>query len=144
MKKAIIDLNTNAIVGLANDGAAPEKHQVLLDLPEDFNPDEVAEWAYDGQGLTRDTVALLERSKAARKARIKSEAARLISALDWRLERARERAEGAISGMETVADVLAMREAIRRSSSEAEAAMESLTDVGSVQTFTWSVTTSKG
>ena len=70
MQKAIIDLNTNAIVGIANDGVAPEKHQLLLDLPEDFNPDDVAEWAYDGQGLTRDTVALLERAQGARKARI--------------------------------------------------------------------------
>ena len=85
MQKAIIDLNTNAIVGIANDGVAPEKHQLLLDLPEDFNPDDVAEWAYDGQGLTRDTVALLDRAKTARTARIKAEAARLIEATDWKL-----------------------------------------------------------
>lgn len=139
MKKAIIDLNTNAIVGIANDGVAPEKHQLLLDLPEDFNPDDVAEWAYDGQGLTRDTVALLERAKAARKARIKAEAARLIEATDWKLARAREREAAGWATLAEVDAVLAEREAIRRSSNAAEAAVDALTDVGSVQTFTWSI-----
>lgn len=139
MQKAIIDLNTNAIVGIANDGAAPEKHQVFLDLPEDFNPDDVAEWAYDGQGLTRDTVALLDRAKAARKARIKAEAARLIEATDWKLARAREREAAGWATLAEVDAVLAEREAIRRSSNAAEAAVDALTDVGSVQTFTWSI-----
>lgn len=139
MQKAIIDLNTNAIVGIANDGAAPEKHQVFIDLPEDFNPDDVAEWAYDGQGLTHDTVALLERAKAARKARIKAEAARLIEATDWKLARAREREAAGWATLAEVDAVLAEREAIRRSSSAAEADVDALTDVGSVQTFTWSI-----
>ncbi len=139
MKKAIIDLNTNAIVGIANDGAAPEKHQVFIDLPEDFNPDDVAEWAYDGQGLTHDTVALLERAKAARKARIKAEAARLIESTDWKLARAREREAAGWATLAEVDAVLAEREAIRRSSSAAEADVDALTDVGSVQTFTWSI-----
>ena len=139
MKKAIIDLNTNAIVGIANDGVAPEKHQLLLDLPEDFNPDDVAEWAYDGQGLTRDTVALLERAQGARKARIKAEAARLIEATDWKLARAREREAAGWATLAEVDAVLAEREAIRRSSNAAEAAVDALTDVGSVQTFTWSI-----
>lgn len=139
MQKAIIDLNTNAIVGIANDGVTPEKHQLLLDLPEDFNPDDVAEWAYDGQGLTRDTVALLERAKAARKARIKSEAARMIEATDWKLARAREREAAGWATLAEVDAVLAEREAIRRSSNAAEAAVDALTDVGSVQTFTWSI-----
>lgn len=139
MQKAIIDLNTNAIVGIANDGVAPEKHQLLLDLPEDFNPDDVAEWAYDGQGLTRDTVALLERAKTARKARIKAEAARLIEATDWKLARAREREASGWATLAEVDAVLAEREAIRRSSNAAEAAVDALTDVGSVQTFTWSI-----
>ena len=139
MQKAIIDLNTNAIVGIANDGFIPEKHQLLLDLPEDFNPDDVAEWAYDGQGLTHDTVALLERAKAARKARIKAEAARLIEATDWKLARARERETAGWAALAEVDAVLAEREAIRRSSSAAEADVDALTDVGSVQTFTWSI-----
>ena len=139
MQKAIIDLNTNAIVGIANDGVTPEKHQLLLDLPEDFNPDDVAEWAYDGHGLTRDTVALLERAKAARKARIKAEATRLIEATDWKLARAREREAAGWATLAEVDAVLVEREAIRRSSNAAEAAVDALTDVGSVQTFTWSI-----
>jgi hypothetical protein len=99
----------------------------------------VAEWAYDGQGLTHDTVALLERAKAARKARIKAEAARLIEATDWKLARASEREAAGWAALAEVDAVLAEREAIRRSSSAAEADVDALTDVGSVQTFTWSI-----
>lgn len=139
MQKAIIELNTNAIVGMANEGAIPEKHQLLIDLPEDFHPDAAAEWTYDGQGLIRDPVAQLERAKAARKARIKAEAKRLIEALNWRFDRARERAEMGMTGVETVADVLAMREAIRSSSNAAEVAVDAMTDAASVQAYTWSV-----
>lgn len=139
MQKAIIDLNTNAIVGIANDGAAPEKHQVFIDLPADFNPDDVAEWAYDGQSLTRDTVALLERAKAARKSRIKAEAARLIEATDWKLARAREREAAGWATLVEVDAVLAEREAIRRSSNAGEAAVDAMTDAASVQAFAWSV-----
>lgn len=139
MQKAIIDLNTNAIVGITNDGTAPEKHQVFIDLPEDFNPEEVAEWAYDGQGLTRNTVALLDRAKTARKSRIKSEAARLIEATDWKLARAREREAAGWATLAEVDAVLAEREAIRRSSNAAEMAVGAMTDVGSVRAFTWSI-----
>ena len=141
MKKILIDLNTNAIIGIAPDGASCEKHQLLIDMPDGFDVDEANEWAYDGTGLTRDTVALLDRAKAARKTRIKAEARALIESLDWRLERARERDEVGmgIATRETTSEVLAMREAIRASSSEAEEAVDALTDVASVQSFGWSV-----
>jgi len=139
MQKVIIDLHTNAIVGIANDGSLLEKHQLLLDLPEGFHSDEMAEWAYDGQGLTRHTADLLIRAKRIRKSRIKSEAARLIEATDWKLARARERE---VAGWSTLADVdavLTEREAIRRSSNAAEVAVDSMTDVSSIQSFSWSI-----
>ncbi|ERE08068.1 hypothetical protein [Pseudogulbenkiania ferrooxidans] len=139
MQKAIIDLNVNAIVGIANAGGTPEKHQLLLDLPEDFQPDDIAEWVYDGKGLVRDPSAFLKQVKTARKARIKLEAAHLIEADDWKLQRAREREA---AGWGTLAEVdaeLAARESIRRSSNAAEQAVDSLTDAASVQAFVWSV-----
>lgn len=139
MPQAIIDLNFNAIVGIANNGVTAAKHQVLVPLPEDFNPDDVAEWAYDGQGLTRDTVAFLDRAKAARKVRIKAESARLIEAIDWKLARAQEREAAGWATLAEVDVVLAERESIRRSSNAAEVALDALTDVVSVQSFTWSV-----
>ncbi|WP_233716030.1 hypothetical protein [Aeromonas veronii] len=68
---------------------------------------------------------------------IKAEAERRISALDWRLQRAREREQLGETGFEAVADVLALREQIRQASNAAELAVSTLTDVGAVLAFTW-------
>lgn len=70
-------------------------------------------------------------------AEIKSEAERRITALDWRLQRAQEREQLGESGVETVADVLALREQIRQASNAAELAVSTLTEVGAVLAFTW-------
>ncbi|MEY4592702.1 MAG: hypothetical protein RIR18_1597 [Pseudomonadota bacterium] len=145
MNTLIFDaLSRRCIGSIDGDKAAFNGDGVLLDvdmLPEGLNLDDLASLflSDDGVSVTQDTTVLLERTKAARKTRIKSEAALMIEALDWRLARARERAEAGVTGVETVADVLAMREAIRVSSSQAEAAVNGLTDLASVQTFTWAV-----
>lgn len=139
MQKIIIDLSTNTVIGLANDGAVLERTQRMLDVPDGFSPDDSAGWFYDGQALIRDEAALLERAKAVRKSRIKQEASRLIGALDWQLERAQEREAAGWATLSDVDAVLAQREAIRRSSSVAEAAVDALADVASVQAFSWSV-----
>ncbi|MFL9590426.1 hypothetical protein ACKC5O_00395 [Aeromonas schubertii] len=68
---------------------------------------------------------------------IKGEAERRISALDWRLQRAQEREQLGETGVETVADVLALREQIRQASNAAALAVSTLTDVGAVLAFTW-------
>lgn len=68
---------------------------------------------------------------------IKVEAERRITALDWRLQRAQERERLGETGVETVADVLALREQIRQASNAAELAVSTLTDVSAVQAFTW-------
>lgn len=139
--KLVIDLSSNSVVGGTTDNefkALPT--QVLIDAPEDFEMESAAEWSFDGAGISRDQVAALDRSKTARKARIKQEAKALIEALDWRVTRARERAEAGIAyAGETVAEVLAMRESIRFNSTAAELAVDALTDVASVQSFSWSV-----
>lgn len=138
--KLVIDLSSNSVVGGTTDNefkALPT--QVLIDAPEDFEMESAAEWSFDGVGISRDPMAALDRAKLGRKARIKAEAKALIEALDWRVTRARERAEAGISGGESLASVLGLRESIRTSSSAAEAAVEALTDVASVQSFSWSV-----
>ncbi|OEC52194.1 MULTISPECIES: hypothetical protein [unclassified Aeromonas] len=68
---------------------------------------------------------------------IKAEAERRISALDWRLQRAREREQLGEAGFEAEVDVLALREQIRQASNAAEQAVSTLTDVGAVLAFTW-------
>lgn len=79
----------------------------------------------------------LDVAKAAKVIEIKAEAERRITALDWRLQRAQERERLGEAGVETVADVLALREQIRQASNAAELAVSTLTDVSAVQVFTW-------
>ena len=78
----------------------------------------------------------LDEAKAAKVVEIKAEAERRITALDWRLQRAQEREQLGETGVETVADVLALREQIRQASNAAELAVSTLTEVSAVQAFT--------
>ena len=50
---------------------------------------------------------------------------------------AQEREQLVEAGVETVADVLALREQIRQASNAAELAVSTLTEVSAVQAFTW-------
>ena len=90
----------------------------------------------DGPGSAQPAMSLDE-AKAAKVVEIKAEAERRITALDWRLQRAQEREQLGEAGLETVTDVLAMREQIRQASNAAELAVSTLTDVSAVQAFTW-------
>lgn len=138
--KLVIDLSSNTVVGgTTDDGFKASSNQLLIEAPEDFDMVSAAEWSFDGVSVNRDPVAALDRAKGARKARIKAEAARLIEALDWKLARAREREVAGWATLHEVDAVLAEREAIRRSSSAAESAVDAMTDVGSVQAFVWAV-----
>lgn len=111
------------------------------DLPSDLQVDDTSTLflASDGVTVFQDRSALMDQLKAQRKARIKAEAASLIGALDWKLERAKERETAGWSNLSEVDVVLAQREAIRRSSSVAEDAVDALTDAAAVRAFTWSV-----
>ena len=91
----------------------------------------------DGPGMPSPGQPTLDEAKAAKVVEIKAEAERRITALDWRLQRAQERELLGESGVETVADVLALREQIRQASNSAELAVSTLTDVGEVLAFTW-------
>ena len=90
----------------------------------------------DGPGSAQPAMSLDE-EKAAKVVEIKAEAERRITALDWRLQRAQEREQLGESGVETVSDVLSLREQIRQASNSAEQAVSTLTDVGEVLAFTW-------
>lgn len=79
----------------------------------------------------------LDEAIAGKISEIKAEAERRIIALDWHLQRAQERERLGESGVETVADVLLLREQIRQASNAAELAVSTLTDVSLVQAFTW-------
>ncbi|MFQ1995550.1 hypothetical protein ACK36C_19690 [Aeromonas veronii] len=79
----------------------------------------------------------MDEAQATKIVEIKAEAERRITALDWRLQRAHEREQLGETGVETVADVLALREQIRQASNAAELAVSTLTDVGAVLAFTW-------
>ena len=79
----------------------------------------------------------LDEAKAAKIVEIKAEAERRITALDWRLQRAQEREQLGEAGLETVTDVLAMREQIRQASNAAERAVATLVSVEDVLAFTW-------
>jgi hypothetical protein len=138
--KLVIDLSSNTIAGGTDDPAfAPTSQQVLIDAPEDFDMSSASEWSFDGVGVSRDPVAALDRAKAARKVRIKGDAARLIDATTWRLDRAREQEAAGWATLAGIDAVLAERESIRRSSSAAEDAVDAMTDIASVQNFTWSI-----
>ena len=91
----------------------------------------------DGPGTPSPEQPTLDEAKAAKVVEIKAEAERRITALDWRLQRAQEREQLGGTGVETVADVLALREQIRQASSAAELAVSTLTEVSAVQAFTW-------
>ena len=144
MKKLIFDDITRRCIGSIEGAAEFQGRGVcipLSGLPVDLDLSDPSclFLASDGATVFYDASALLTQSKTARRVRIKTEAARLIEALDWKLGRAREREAAGWGTLAEVDAVLAEREAIRRSSDAAEAALDALTDAASVQAFTWSV-----
>ena len=91
----------------------------------------------DGPGKPSPEQPTLDEAQATKIVEIKAEAERRITSLDWRLQRAQEREQLGESGVETVSDVLGLREQIRQASNAAEAAVATLTTTHEVQTFTW-------
>ena len=145
MKRLIFDDVTRRCIGYIEGSIDGYNGQGVLVDADSISPDVPTDdmtslyLSDDGVSVIQDITALLAQAKTARKARIKAEAARLIEATDWKLARAREREAAGWATLAEVDEVLAEREAIRRSSNAAEAAVDALTDVSSVQTFTWSI-----
>lgn len=92
----------------------------------------------DSKPLPATDVAALKINKISA---IKLDAAQMITDTDWRLQRATEREQigVAIKNIETVADVLSEREAIRAASNRAEMEINRLRSAKSINNFTWQV-----
>lgn len=134
----LIDASTGLVVGRVNSMQYPVSDtQVLLPTPERFNSAHAADWVYVDGALHEDVAAGLLRAKAARIATIKQEAEALISATDWKLQRAKEREEAGWASLADVDAILLERECIRRSSNEAEALLKGLGTVADVEVFQW-------
>ena len=135
----LIDTNSNAIIGFANSAEyATDANQILIPAPPGFAVDEADEWSMEGGALVHDQGLALTRKQAARITEIKAEAAAYIDATDWRLQRAREREAAGWASLAEVDAVLAQREAVRRSSDAAEAAVLACTTAGEVAAVQWS------
>ncbi|POZ60169.1 hypothetical protein [Chromobacterium alticapitis] len=145
MKQFIFDKVTRRCIGCVEGVFDGYNGQGLLVDADHISPDVATDdmgglyLSDDGVTVKQDKAAQLSQAKSGRKARVKAEAARLIEATAWKLERARERETAGWGTLAEVDAALAEREAIRRSSNAAEQALEALTDVASVQAFAWSV-----
>jgi len=121
-----------AIVGTTT--ADDPNGYTLIEPPEGFDGD-LDSLIYDeSTGKVRMALAAVQ---ARRIAAIKAEAAQHLAASAWKLERASERERAGWVQLADVAAVLAEREAVRRSSDAAEAAVLALQDVAAVQAFAW-------
>lgn len=107
----------------------------LVEAPAGFTGD-LSTVEYDADaGRARLSLQGLQRWRIAA---IKAEASAHLDASAWKLERAREREQAGWQQVATVATVLAEREAVRRSSDAAEAAVLALADPAAVLAFAWS------
>jgi hypothetical protein len=122
MKLILID---GKIIGTTTDD--DQNGYTLIDAPDGYTADTATEWQWDGTQLIHDAAAALTRTKTEAVARIKADAADQITAMDWRIDRAKERELLGLPG-ETVNDVLLAREALRRASSRIEAEIAAATD----------------
>ena len=91
----------------------------------------------DGPGKPSPEQPTMDEAQATKIVEIKAEAERRITSLDWRLQRAQEREQLGESGVETVSDVLVLREQIRQASNAAEVAVAALLTVEEVVAFSW-------
>ncbi len=108
-----------------------------FDAPDDFNPDFISCYSIYRNKLKFDEAKALDILKARQIAQIKAQATQLISATDWKLQRAQERDAAGWGSLAEIDAVLVEREMIRRSSNEAEAAVYALTDAAAIATFSW-------
>lgn len=130
---------TGPILGIVNSADyVADAGQVVIAAPQEFALDAADEWAFVGGELVHDPARALARAQAVRIAAIKTEAAAHIEATDWRLQRAREREAAGWASLAEVDAVLAQREAVRRSSDAAEAAVMACTTAAEVSAVQWS------
>jgi hypothetical protein len=107
-----------------------------------ITPTTAGEIVEEGVFSASDSSALLELIKAQKLQDIKHEARQRIEAYEWRFERAKERRALGIESdpkntLETVEDVMRLREDIREASDRAELEMMQLETEEAVEAFNW-------
>ena len=105
----------------------------VVDRYDGVTDDEVRE--IDAARVIERQAEELQAARTALVRRVKGEAAQRIAALDWKVERARER--DALNGTTTLQDVYTERELIRMASNEAEAAIAKLASPEEILAFSW-------
>lgn len=127
-----------AVLGAVNSGSYTiDPGHLLIEAPPEFDLGTADEWFVSGGALVHDAALTLTRAKASRIQAIKAEAAQYIQATDWRLQRAQEREAAGWATLAAVDAVLAQREAVRRSSDAAEAAVNACTTLQELGALTW-------
>lgn len=111
---------------------------VAVTAPQGYELADRGDIVLEGGSARIDPARALARLKAAGIATLKTEAARRIDALAWRLERAREKQALGVAG-ESVQAVLAEREAIRLASNRLEAAVDAATDADAVRAVVFEI-----
>lgn len=101
--------------------------------PDGYDDADREAWRFSEAGFSKD-IDGLDHIKDAHIARVKAEATRRIDALAWRIERASERDTLGLPG-ESINDVLAEREAIRRASNRTEADILAAPDRASIESI---------
>jgi len=135
----IIDTQTGRILGATPDAGYTRQGCALHQEPEGFDMSQSDEWSHNGTSLVHDPLAATTRAKSNRISQIKTDAAKQIESLAWRIERAKERELLGVAG-ERVNEVLLEREAIRRASSRCEAEVNAALDAASASAVVFSVT----
>lgn len=130
MKLIIID---GQIAGTTT--ADDRNNYTLIDPPQGWDGD-LTVLVFDPK--TQAAAVSLGAYRAKCAIEIKAQAAQLIDALAWRMERAQEREMLGVEG-EKVKDVLREREAIRRASNRVEAEINAALDAQSVRAVTFTV-----
>ena len=145
MKHLIFDASSRLCISLA-EGSSPDfpAGSIAVDataMEEGLDASSLLDFILADDNLTvvRDPVQVLYRVKELRKAAIKADAERMISATDWKLQRAQEREVAGWGTLEEVDSVLAERESIRQSSSAAEQVVDALTEIAAIRLMTWTV-----
>jgi len=126
------------VVGLARTNT-PIANQRFIEAEADIDHSDLVNYLLLDGVVVRNPALVLLNAKAARVSGIKREAATLIQATDWKLAKVKEQELAGWATLRDVDAVLVEREAIRQSSNTAETALQALTDLMSVNSFTWQV-----
>lgn len=105
----------------------------VVDRYDGVTDDEVRR--LDAERVAERQAEELQAARTALVRRVKTEAAQRIAALDWKVERARER--DVLNGTTTLQEVYTERELIRMASNEAEAAIAKLASQEEILAFSW-------